>query len=203
MISYIKGKIEYSEGDIIVVENNGIGYEITVPTFSAQKLLSQKGEVIVYTYMSVREDGISLFGFASKEERMLYQKLISVSGIGPKAAVSILSVMTPAELITAIVSSDAVAISKAQGIGKKTAQRVILDLKDKIGNGDIEDIFDIGSGMVLSMVPADDDRSEAVEALISLGYTRSEAVKAVSKVYNEGMDVQKLLSAALKEISRL
>jgi len=203
MISYIKGKIEYSEGDSIVVENNGIGYEITVPAFSAQKLLSQKGEVIVYTYMSVREDGISLFGFASKEERMLYQKLISVSGIGPKAAVSILSVMTPAELITAIVSSDAATISKAQGIGKKTAQRVILDLKDKIGSIDIEDIFNIGSGIALNTVTIDDDRSEAVEALISLGYTRSEAIKAVSKVYTEEMDVQKLLSAALKEISRL
>ncbi|MEA4972967.1 MAG: Holliday junction branch migration protein RuvA [Candidatus Metalachnospira sp.] len=203
MISYIKGEIEYSEGDIIVVENNGIGYEITVPSFSAQKLLSQKGEVIVYTYMSVREDGISLFGFASKEERMLYQKLISVSGIGPKAAVSILSVMTPAELITAIVSSDAASISRAQGIGKKTAQRVILDLKDKIGNGDITNIFDIGSDIVLNAVPAGDERSEAVEALVSLGYSRSEALKAVSRVYIEGMNVQKLLSAALKEISKL
>lgn len=203
MISYIKGEIEYSEGDIIVVENNGIGYEITVPSFSAQKLLSQKGEVIVYTYMSVREDGISLFGFASKEERMLYQKLISVSGIGPKAAVSILSVMTPAELITAIVSSDAASISRAQGIGKKTAQRVILDLKDKIGNGDITNIFDMGSDTVLSAVPAGDERSEAVEALVSLGYSRSEALKAVSRVYNEGMNVQKLLSSALKEISKL
>jgi len=195
MINYIKGEIEYSEGDIIVIENNGIGYEITVPAFSAQKLLSQKGEVTVYTYMSVREDGISLFGFVSREERMLYQKLISVSGIGPKAAVSILSVMTPSELITAIVSSDAASIARAQGIGKKTAQRVILDLKDKI-----ETNLNITS---ISTAPSGDDRSEAVEALVSLGYTRSEALKAVSKVYNEGMDVQKLLSAALKEISRL
>lgn len=204
MINYIKGEIEYSEGDIIVIENNGIGYEITVPAFSAQKLLSQKGEVTVYTYMSVREDGISLFGFVSREERMLYQKLISVSGIGPKAAVSILSVMTPSELITAIVSSDAASIARAQGIGKKTAQRVILDLKDKIGNDEIADMFETNLNITsISTAPSGDDRSEAVEALVSLGYTRSEALKAVSKVYNEGMDVQKLLSAALKEISRL
>lgn len=203
MISYIKGEIEYSEGDIIVIENNGIGYEITVPAFSAQKLLSQKGEVIVYTYMSVREDSISLFGFSSREEKTLYQKLISVSGIGPKAAVSILSVMTPVELVTAIVSSDTTAISRAQGIGKKTAQRIILDLKDKIGNGDIADIFDMGSDISISSAPMGDDRSEAAEALVALGYTRSEALKAVSKVYKEGMDVQKILSAALKEISRL
>ncbi|MPN64551.1 Holliday junction ATP-dependent DNA helicase RuvA [bioreactor metagenome] len=111
--------------------------------------------------------------------------------------------MTPAELITAIVSSDAASISRAQGIGKKTAQRVILDLKDKIGNGDITNIFDIGSDIVLNAVPAGDERSEAVEALVSLGYSRSEALKAVSRVYIEGMNVQKLLSAALKEISKL
>jgi Holliday junction DNA helicase RuvA len=204
MISYIKGELEYSEGDIVVVENNGIGYEIIVPAFSAQKLISQKGEVIVYTYMSVRDDGISLFGFASKEEKRLYQMLISVSGIGPKAAISILSVLTPSDLITAIVSSDAAAISRAQGIGKKTAQRVILDLKDKIGNDEISDMFDADSDISsISSAPAGDDRSEAVEALISLGYSRSEALKAVSRVYKEEMNVQKLLSAALKEISRL
>lgn len=204
MISYIKGELEYSEGDIVVVENNGIGYEIIVPAFSAQKLISQKGEVIVYTYMSVRDDGISLFGFASKEEKRLYQMLISVSGIGPKAAINILSVLTPSDLITAIVSSDAAAISRAQGIGKKTAQRVILDLKDKIGNDEISDMFDADSDISsISSAPAGDDRSEAVEALISLGYSRSEALKAVSRVYKEEMNVQKLLSAALKEISRL
>lgn len=204
MIAYIKGEIEYSEDDRIIVESNGIGYEITVPAFSAQKLLSQKGEVVVYTYMNVREDGVSLFGFSTREERMLYQKLISVSGIGPKAAVSILSVMTPAELITAIVSGDAAAIARAQGIGKKTAQRVILDLKDKIGNGDIAELFDIDSDMnQIGSLSAGDDRSEAAEALVALGYSRGEALKAVGKVYNEGMEVQKILSAALKEISRL
>ncbi len=95
MISYIKGEITFNEGDTLVVENNGIGYEITVPAFSAQKLLSKGGEVTVYTYMSVREDGISLFGFESREEKAFYQKLISVSGIGPKAAISILSSITP------------------------------------------------------------------------------------------------------------
>ena len=125
MISYIKGEITFNEGDTLVVENNGIGYEITVPTFSAQKLLSKGGEVTVYTYMSVREDGISLFGFESREEKAFYQKLISVSGIGPKAAISILSSITPSELVTAVLSSDAAAIAKAPGVGKKTAQRVM------------------------------------------------------------------------------
>ncbi len=204
MISYIKGEIIYNGGDTLVVENNGIGYEVTVPAFSAQKLCSQKGIVTVYTYMSVREDGISLFGFASREEKAIYEKLISVSGIGPKAAVSILGAMTPSQLITAIVSSDAAAIARAPGIGKKTAQRVILDLKDKISSTDLAGVFEDGEETaMLDTVSAGDDRSEAAEALIALGYTRSEAIKAVSRVYNDSMDVQKILSAALRELSRL
>ena len=154
--------------------------------------------------MSVREDGITLFGFSSVEERNLYEKLISVSGIGPKAAVSILGVLTPSQLITAIVSGDSAAIARAPGIGKKTAQRVILDLKDKIGNEEIAEVFEGSEAMDISQTAAaDDDRSEAVEALIALGYSRSEAVRAVSRIYNEGMDVQKILSAALRELSRL
>lgn len=204
MISYIKGEIVYNDSDSLIVENNGIGYKVIVPAFSAQKLCSQKGQVTVYTYMSVREDGITLFGFSSVEERSLYEKLISVSGIGPKAAVSILGVLTPSQLITAIVSADSAAIARAPGIGKKTAQRVILDLKDKIGNDDVADIFDGNGGEAVSeTAAAGDDRSEAVEALVALGYSRSEAVKAVSRVYNEGMDVQKILSASLRELSRL
>lgn len=203
MISYIKGEITFNEGDILVVENNGIGYEITVPTFSVQKLLSKGGEVTVYTYMSVREDGISLFGFESREEKAFYQKLISVSGIGPKAAISILSSITPSELVTAVLSSDAAAIAKAPGVGKKTAQRVILELKDKIGSGDIEEMFDMGSDISSASAATGDDRAEAAEALVALGYSRSEAVKAVSKVYVPDMDVQKILSAALRELSRI
>ena len=178
MISYIKGEILYNNGDSLVVENNGIGYEIIVPAFSAQKLCAQKGIVTVFTYMSVREDGITLFGFASREEKNIYEKLISVSGIGPKAAVSILSVLTTSQLITAIVSGDAAALSRAPGIGKKTAQRVILELKDKIVNEDITEAFAMDNDIVLTDgITINDDRSEAVEALTSLGYTRSEAVK--------------------------
>lgn len=204
MISYIKGEIVYNDAEGVIIENNGIGYRVIVPAFSAQKLCSQRGEVIVHTYMSVREDGITLFGFSSVEERSLYEKLISVSGIGPKAAVSILGVLTPSQLITAIVSADSAAIARAPGIGKKTAQRVILDLKDKIGNDDVADIFDGNGGEAVSeTAAAGDDRSEAVEALVALGYSRSEAVNAVSRVYNEGMDVQKILSASLRELSRL
>lgn len=203
MISYIKGEITFNEGDTLVVENNGIGYEIIVPTFSAQKLLSKGGEVTVYTYMSVREDGISLFGFESREEKAFYQKLISVSGIGPKAAISILSSITPSELVTAVLSSDAAAIAKAPGVGKKTAQRVILELKDKIGSGDIAEMFDMGSDISSASAATGDDRAEAAEALVALGYSRSEAVKAVSKVYVPDMDVQKILSAALRELSRI
>ena len=153
--------------------------------------------------MSVREDGISLFGFESREEKAFYQKLISVSGIGPKAAISILSSITPSELVTAVLSSDAAAIAKAPGVGKKTAQRVILELKDKIGSGDIAEMFDMGSDISSASAAIGDDRAEAAEALVALGYSRSEAVKAVSKVYVPDMDVQKILSAALRELSRI
>ena len=204
MISYIKGEIVYNDAEGVIIENNGIGYRVIVPAFSAQKLCSQRGEVIVHTYMSVREDGITLFGFASPEERELYEKLISVSGIGPKAAVSILGVLTPSQLIAAIISADSAAIARAPGIGKKTAQRVILDLKDKLGSEAIAEAFDVSDAAAVSeTAAAGDDRSEAVEALVALGYTRSEALKAVSRVYNDGMDVQKILSAALRELSRL
>ena len=153
--------------------------------------------------MCVREDGISLFGFESCEEKAFYQKLISVSGIGPKAAISILSSITPSELVTAVLSSDAAAIAKAPGVGKKTAQRVILELKDKIGSGDIAEMFDMGSDISSASAATGDDRAEAAEALVALGYSRSEAVKAVSKVYVPDMDVQKILSAALRELSRI
>ena len=203
MISYIKGEIVYNDAEGVIIENNGIGYRVIVPAFSAQKLCSQRGEVIVHTYMSVREDGITLFGFASPEERELYEKLISVSGIGPKAAVSILGALTPSQLIAAIISADSAAIARAPGIGKKTAQRVILDLKDKLGSEAIAEAFDVSDAAAVSETAAGDDRSEAVEALVALGYTRSEALKAVSRVYNDGMDVQKILSAALRELSRL
>ncbi len=203
MISFIKGEIVYNDGDTLVVENNGIGYEIVVPAFSAGQLCAVKGSVTVYTYMSVRDDGITLFGFASREEKNIYEKLISVSGVGPKAAVNILGAMTVPQLITAIVSSDIKTISGAPGIGKKTAQRLVLELKDKIG-ADVSDAFE-GSADIAAFesVSKEDDRSEAAEALISLGYTKSEAIKAVSRVYTENMDVQKILSAALKELSRL
>lgn len=204
MISYIKGEIVYNDAEGVIIENSGIGYRVIVPAFSAQKLCSQRGEVIVHTYMSVREDGITLFGFASPEERELYEKLISVSGIGPKAAVSILGALTPSQLIAAIISADSAAIARAPGIGKKTAQRVILDLKDKLGSEAIAEAFDGADAAAVSeTAAAGDDRSEAVEALVALGYTRSEALKAVSRVYNDGMDVQKILSAALRELSRL
>ena len=204
MISYIKGEIVYSDAEGVIIENNGIGYRVIVPAFSAQKLCSQRGEVIVHTYMSVREDGITLFGFASPEERELYEKLISVSGIGPKAAVSILGALTPSQLIAAIISADSAAIARAPGIGKKTAQRVILDLKDKLGSEAIAEAFDVSDAAAVSeTAAAGDDRSEAVVALVALGYSRSEAVKAVSRIYTEGMDVQKILSGALRELSRL
>ena len=202
MISFIKGEIQFSGDDRIVIECNGIGYEIVMPAALISKIDTKDGLSCVYTYMSVRDDGIMLFGFSSIEEKSFYEKLISVSGVGPKAAINILGAMSVSDIIGAIVSSDDVLISRAPGIGKKTAQRIILELKDKISNEDIYSSLGFDNTNVSVSVHSD-EKSEAIQALVALGYSRSDALKAVNKVSGENMDTQALLSAALREISRL
>lgn len=193
MISYIKGVVDSVESDRVVIENNQIGYNILMPVTTLEKLGIGE-EVKIYTYFNVREDAMQLFGFFSKEELELFKKIISVSGVGPKGGLAIVSALSGEQLQMAIISGDAKAISKAQGIGAKTAQRIIIELKDKI---DLEDMIH---------TPGNDDisnsvQSDAVDALVALGYSKGDAFSAVKKIeITENMDVEEVLKKALKNI---
>lgn len=200
MIGYIKGEVAGIYDDGILLENGGIGYNISMPA-SSLDLIEGMGSIIkVYTYLHVREDAMLLYGFLTKDELDLYKKLISVNGIGPKGGLALLSVMSSDELKFAIMSGDAKAIGKAPGIGPKTAQRVIIDLKDKIDMiPDFDntvragDVSDHGLGSV---------REDAVMALTALGYSQSDSVRAV-RAAGEADDVETLLKKALSLISTI
>lgn len=193
MISYIKGIIEEVEEDKVIIDNNGIGYGIFMPQ-SSLELIGSGEELKIYTYLNVKEDAMQLYGFLSKEELNLFKKLIGVSGVGPKGGLSIITACPGDSLQMAIISGDAKAISKAQGIGSKTAQRIIIELKDKI---DLEEVISTNSGEAVADTEV---KSDAIEALIALGYSRTSAFNAVNKVDKITDDVEELLKLALKNI---
>lgn len=201
MFAYIKGMLDYKGTDSIVVEANGVGYRIYTP-FSTLEKIGQVGETVkVFTHLHVREDAMTIYGFLTQEELEMFELLISVSGVGPKAALSLISTVSPSRFGLAVITGDANTIVKAQGIGKKIAQRIILELKDKIKKEQLES-FD--SDTDTSSIPAEGDsaRSEAVSALMVLGYNHAEARKAVSSVYSEEMDVELIIKKALQVISK-
>lgn len=196
MISYIKGTLAQRGESYIILETGGIGYQIFVSAGFLSKMPEAGKEMKIFTYMSVKEDGISLFGFSSKEEQEMFLKLLTVGGVGPKGALGFLSQLTPQEIVMAILSADAKTLSKAPGVGKKTAQRVILELKDKCTTED---------AMAIPMEMVDGGavggaKFEAIEAMTALGYSRSEAAKAVGMVAAEGMTTENILKAALKKM---
>lgn len=193
MISYIKGIIEEVEEDKVIIDNNGIGYGIFMPQ-SSLELIGAGEELKIYTYLNVKEDAMQIYGFLSKEELNLFKKLIGVSGVGPKGGLSIITACPGDSLQMAIISGDAKAISKAQGIGAKTAQRIIIELKDKI---DLEEVIFTNSGEAVADTGV---KSDAIEALIALGYSRTSAFNAVNKVDKITDDVEELLKLALKNI---
>ena len=201
MISYIKGKLTEVEDGIIVVENNGIGFNIHVPATVISSFSSIGDEVKVYTYLQIREDAHSLFGFLSRDDLNIFKMLINVNGIGPKGALAILSTISPDDLRFAILSDDAKLISTAPGIGSKTAQKLILELKDKIK---LAETFESYSKSV-NTVKTDDvliAKNEAVEALVSLGYGSAEAMRAVRDVENaDELDSEEILKRALKKLA--
>lgn len=200
MYAFFKGKLAYIGEDSIILDVHDVGYRILVSTASIAYLPQIGEEVQLYTYTSVREDAIWLYGFLNQDDLDIFKKLITVSGIGPKGGMAILSVMNADAVRFAIISGDAKAIAKAPGIGAKTAQRVILELKDKVS---IEDTLvgrEINGGVSLHNA-LDDYTKEAVEALVALGYSSTEALKAVKAIPNAAeMDAERLLKAALKNI---
>ena len=200
MIAYVKGELAEVTEETIVVESGGIGYEISVPYTVINRLPASGREVKIYTYMYVREDAMKLFGFLSKDDLKVFKLLITVNGIGPKGALGILSSITTDDLRFAVLADDVKAISKAPGIGTKTAKKLILELKDKLK---LEEAFEArlahteeGKAEAVNM---ESIRSEAVMALTALGYSNTDALKAVRQVeLTEDMTVEELLKKSLK-----
>lgn len=203
MISYVKGPLGAVEEDRIVVEAGGLGLAIHVPLSVLDRLPAIGREVTVYTYFQVREDVMSLYGFLSRQDRDLFRQLIGVNGIGPKAGLGLLSALKPDDLRMAILTGDVKAISRAPGIGPKTAQRLILDLKDKMSVEETLESFSAGlaqeEGQMPGMAGAPEAEREAVQALVALGYTAAEAAKAVKRVeVTEAMTAEDVLKASLR-----
>lgn len=194
MYYYIKGTLVQKSDNFIVVDANGVGYMI----YTSQNSITNAGEtgstVTMYTYLHVREDVMDLFGFATIEEKNMFMHLISVSGVGPKAALAILSVTTPAKFAVAVVTNDVKAITKAAGVGPKLAQRVILELKDKMKTDELDISLDDDTNEVLS-----DNRSEAISALVVLGYSSMDAQKAVKGI-DGSLSVEDIIKKALTSL---
>lgn len=193
MIHYIKGTLAIKLDTGIVVEAGGIGYDISVPGNSSLYLRSEGDEVICYTAMIVREDDVSLYGFADRESLELFRLLITVSGVGAKAAMAVLSALTSSQLRQAIAFEDDKAIATANGVGKKTAQRIVLELKDKVSADDVS----VPEQQAV-LAASDDVRSEAVNGLVALGYSRAEAVNALAGT--EAATVEEYIKKALKNL---
>jgi Holliday junction DNA helicase RuvA len=201
MYSYIKGELAEINIDHIVIEAGGIGYQIFISAQTFDYLPSIGEETKVYTYLYLREDAMILYGFLTKDDMELFKKLISVSGIGPKGGLAILSTLDADDLRFAILSGDSKAIAKAPGVGAKTAQRVILELKDKVS---LEEAFEKKTEHVQLSQSSGNNlvKNDAVMALTALGYSSTESMKAVSSVaITEDMDVEDVLRAALKNLS--
>lgn len=197
MIDYIKGKIAYKTPTFVVVETaGGVGYRINISLNTYAKIESSE-DVILLTYLQIREDTHVLFGFAEENERTLFSQLISVSGVGPATAQVLLSGMSPDEARGAILSENEVAFSKVKGIGPKTAKRIILDLKDKIKKESGDNVLNITlSGNTI--------REEALSALVSLGFVRMNVQKVLNKILQEQpniKNVEELIKSALKQLS--
>ncbi|MDR2047141.1 MAG: Holliday junction branch migration protein RuvA [Clostridiales bacterium] len=194
MFSYIRGKITDKEAGRITVENNGIGYEIFVSS-NTLAYFNRGDEALIYTYFQVKQDGAALLGFQNKEEKNMFSRLITVNGIGPKNALAILSGITPCDLAFAVAKNDPALLAKVKGIGKKTAARIVLELKEKIVLEDGEVAGGAGSDGNGNLGGGTDD---AVVALQALGFARADALKAVGKAAALVSGTENIIRAALK-----
>mgnify|MGYP005763907925 FL=1 len=198
MISFIKGNIEILKENFLVIENNGIGYKINISGKLYTYLSKNRENIKLYTFMNVKEGDISLFGFLTLEELQLFEKLITVSGVGPKGAIALLNIMNPQEIISAIITSDIKTLSSGQGIGKKIAQRMVLELKDKV---DIMDVINIKPETVED-IEENDTTKATLEALLALGFTRQEILKVINGIEDKNIPVEKMISLCLRKINK-
>lgn len=198
MYSYIIGVVTQKETNKIALENNGIGYEINVSTQTLESITFENEPIKVFTYLNVKEDEMSLYGFLTLEEKDMFLKLISVGGIGPKMALGILSEITISGLMNAIASEDLKRLCKVKGLGKKTAERLILELKDKVnplealalGNDDNIEVID------------EDIINDAIATLVGLGLSKNEAFKIVKQTATKDMTLEQIITNALRSMSR-
>ncbi|PWJ52276.1 Holliday junction branch migration protein RuvA [Faecalicatena contorta] len=200
MISYIRGELAAIETEKVIVDVGGVGYGIYMPAQSLGLLPPPGNEVKIHTYLNVREDAMQLFGFLTRDDLEVFRLVIGVSGIGPKGGLSILSQLSPDSLRFAVMSGDVKAISAAPGIGKKTAEKLIIELKDKLS---IEDVLNNAvQESDTAFVPRNSNgiQAEAVQALVALGYGNAESLRAVKQVTLENPTVEDLLKEALKKI---
>lgn len=201
MIAYVHGVIEDVSEDNVVIDVNGIGYNVRISADTASRLPGEGEAVRLYTYTCVREDAFLLYGFLTRNDLEIFKKCITVNGIGPKGALAILSVMDADSLRYAIMAGDTKAISRAPGIGARTAERLILDLKGKITIDDVLIGKEIAATAAINATADTPQKKEAVEALVSLGYGQTESVKAVNAIEGiENMDSGAVLKAALKKM---
>lgn len=194
MISFIKGQIVQKGINFLIIENNGIGYHVSTSQNTLIDLESDDNAA-VFTYLHVREDNLSLFGFSNKEELEMFKKLISVNGVGPKAGLSILSIHDTNSLKRAIFENDTQTISKASGIGKKTASKIVLELKDKIGDIDNQVISE-------NKKVVRNELDDVIKVLISLGFSLNEANKSLEKIDIKGKNENQIIKEALKNLNR-
>ncbi len=197
MIHYIKGTLIMKLEDRVVIETGGVGFEVFVPGNSRLYMTTEGEEVETYTYMQVKQDDITLFGFGDERSLSLFKKLIRVNSVGAKAALSILSAMPLEDLKRAIVFEDIDMITRANGVGKKTAQKIVLELKDKLD--DIQGGFP-GDNLPGNEIVEGDNRSVAIDGLINLGYSKSEAMAALVGVRDEDLTVEEYIKLALKKM---
>ena len=193
MFSYIRGRLTEANENQVTLETGGIGYSITVSGNTASKLPLPGTDTMLFLYLQVREDEVGLYGFINREEKEMFLKLIQITGIGPKAAIGILSGMSPDKLAIAIVTADVKAISRIKGVGKKTAERMVLELKEKLAAEDIEfyGSSDEPGGLM----------QDAINALRTLGLTQAEAIKAVEPAMKEASTLEDVIRCALRRIN--
>ena len=198
MISYIIGEIaEIAEGAVIV-ECNGLGYFVNVSAATMTRL-AQGDAAKLHTIMQIRENDISLIGFLSKEDAKIFDMLVSVSGVGTKAALAIQSVLDTSQIILAVLTEEAEQLSRAQGVGKKLASRIVLELKDKLKSAEAFANY-VAPQQTIGAIDTD-AKQEAIEALLSLGYSRAEALRAVMEAALEGMSSEQIIRASLKKLT--
>lgn len=205
MYYYLNGTLEYRDVNTCVLDCGGVGYKLTVSLITSELCATKIGQKVkLFTYLAIRENEIELFGFSSNEERLCFNQLISVSGVGPKAAMSILSIMTPDKFSLAVCTEDVKSISKASGIGTKTAARIVLELKDKISKDMMggANKLDIPTAAVPQNAALGGKLNDALQALLVLGLDKNTALNAIKGIDATGLDSGEIVKAALKKLNQ-